>query len=206
MAFNVNDFRQNMNFDGARPNLFDVRISYPAALIGAISGYSAAAPKSEFLIKSAQLPGSTLGTVSVNYFGRELKFAGNRTFQDWTVTVINDEDFAIRAAMESWMSQINSHVGNTRYVTGNSPLGYGGEALVSQYGKTGTSGGPIKKIKIVGMFPIDLSPIDLDWGSNDAIEEFSVTFAYQYWVDDTTGVKNPSGVGPTTDTSPVGNN
>ena len=201
MAFNVNDFRSNMNYDGARPNLFDVNLTFPSALLGSISGLSAANGKSRFLIKSAQLPGSTLGTVSVNYFGRELKFVGNRTFQDWTVTIINDEDFAIRAAMESWMNLMNSHVGNVRTPVGNSPLGYSSDATVTQYGKTQNTA--IKKVKFVGLFPIDLSPIDLDWGSNDTIEEYQVTFAYQYWVDEVAGVTNSSGVVATTDNSPV---
>jgi hypothetical protein len=199
MAFNVTEFRSNMNFDGARPNLFDVNLTFPSALLGSIAGFSAASGKSKFLIKSAQLPGSTLGTVSVNYFGRELKFVGNRTFQDWTVTIINDEDFAIRAAMESWMNLMNSHVGNLRTAVGNSPLGYSSDAVVTQYGKTQNTA--IKKVRFVGLFPIDLSPIDLDWGSNDTIEEYQVTFAYQYWVDEVAGVTNTSGVGATTDTS-----
>ena len=98
MAFNVNQFRTSLTGDGARPNLFEVRLTFPNyASLGA-----AASAKSSFMVKTAALPGSTVGMVTVPYFGREVKVAGNRTFADWSVTVINDEDFLIRNAMESW--------------------------------------------------------------------------------------------------------
>jgi hypothetical protein len=192
MAFDINQFRSGIALDGARPNLFEVQLGFPTiGGINIVNGALAGA-KSNLLVKASQLPGSSLGTVSLNYFGRELKFAGNRTFTDWTVTVINDEDFLIRAALESWMNSINSHVGNVR-VGGNTPLGYTSQGTVTQYGKLGKDD-IIKKIQIIGMFPIDLSPIELDWGSNDSIEEYSITFAYQYWTDDTTSTVtgNPS--------------
>ena len=95
MAFNVNQFRTQLTGDGARPNLFEVRLTFPGY---ASSGASASA-KSSFMVKTAALPGSTLGMVTVPYFGREVKVAGNRTFADWSVTIINDEDFLIRNAM-----------------------------------------------------------------------------------------------------------
>jgi hypothetical protein len=117
------------------------------------------------------------------YFGRELKFAGNRTFTDWTLQIINDEDFTIRKALESWMNGINSHAGNVRTGAAAGPSGYTVDALVTQYGKTGDT---LKTYKFVGMYPLDLAPIDLDWGSNDTIEEYAVTFAYQWWETDTT--------------------
>jgi hypothetical protein len=129
------------------------------------------------------LPGSTIGTTPVYYFGREIKFAGNRTFADWSLTIINDEDFSIRNAVERWMNTINSNAGNIRNSSALNNTSYTVDAEVTQYGKTG---GELKKYKFVGVFPIDLAPIDLDWGSNDAIEEYSVTFAYQHWETDTT--------------------
>jgi hypothetical protein len=174
MAFNVTEFRANMIGDGARPNLFQVTLSFPTV---AQNG-TAAAQKTTFMAKSAQLPGSTVGTVPLYYFGRELKFAGNRTFTDWTLQIINDEDFTIRNALESWMNAINSHAGNVRNPAAGSAAGYTVDAVVNQYGKTGNI---IKSYKFVGLFPLDLAPIDLDWGSNDTIEEYSATFAYQWW-------------------------
>jgi hypothetical protein len=136
-----------------------------------------------FLCKSAQLPGSTVGTVPLYYFGRELKFAGNRNFADWTITIINDENFKVRKAFERWMNGINSHATNLRTASAGSPNGYSVDAKVDQYDKAGNV---LKSYKFVGAFPVDLSPIDLDWGSNDSIEEFSTTLAYQWWESDTT--------------------
>ena len=176
MAFNVQDFRSRMQFDGARPNLFEVELSFPTG-----AQNTDAASLSRFMVKSAQLPGSTIGIAPVYYFGREIKFPGNRTFADWTVTIINDEDFIIRNAMETWMNALNSHAGNTRAAI-NSPS-YSVDAIVRQFGKSTTTTNPlpIKGYTFKGMFPVDVAPIDLDWGSNDSIEEYTVTFAYQWW-------------------------
>jgi len=179
MAFNVAEFRANMVGDGARPNLFQVSLTFPAI---ATNG-SAASQKTTFMAKSAQLPGSTVGMVPIYYFGRELKFVGNRTFTDWSLQIINDEDFAIRNALESWMNAINSHAGNVRNSGAVSPSNYSVDATVTQFGKAGK---PLKTYKFVGLFPLDIAPIDLDWGSNDAIEEYNATFAFQYWESDTT--------------------
>jgi len=179
MAFNVAEFRANMIGDGARPNLFSVSLVFPTlAENGALAGQ-----KVNFMAKAAQLPGSTIGTVPVYYFGREMKFPGNRTFADWTLTIINDEDFAIRNSLESWMNAINSHATNVRSGAAATSTGYSVDASVTQYGKTGNE---LKKYNFVGMFPLDLAPIDLDWGSNDAIEEYTCTFAYQFWETNTT--------------------
>jgi len=179
MAFNVAEFRANMIGDGARPNLFSVSLVFPSL----VQNSTAAGQKVTFMAKTAQLPGSTVGTVPVYYFGREMKFAGNRTFADWTLQIINDEDFTIRNAMENWMNSINSHNTNVRNINALRAQNYTVDAEVTQYGKTGDT---LKKYKFVGMFPIDLAAIDLDWGSNDSIEEFSVTFAYQWWESQTT--------------------
>jgi hypothetical protein len=168
--FKVSEFRENMIGDGARPNLFEIFVSIPERNGSGASGDLV------FKAKSGQLPGSTIGTVTQSYFGRELKFAGNRTFADWTITIINDEDFKIRNAMESWMNSINSHESNLR-TTGQGQQ-YATDAKVFQYRKDGKLA---KQYDFVGLFPIDLSPIELDWGTNDSIEEFTVTFAYQWW-------------------------
>lgn len=174
MAFRVQDFRAQMTYDGARPNLFQCELAFPIATAGAT-----AQTKYTFMARAAQLPGSTVNSVPQFYFGRELKFAGNRLFPEWTVTIINDEDFIIRDAFEKWMSGMNSHVGNLRssaFVTGDN--GYQQDGYVTQFNKDGSLS---KRYKFVGMFPIDLSPIELDWSANDTIEEYAVTFAYQWW-------------------------
>jgi hypothetical protein len=179
MAFNVAEFRANMIGDGARPNLFSVSLIFPAI----VSNATVAGQKITFMAKTAQLPGSSIGTVPIYYFGREMKFAGNRTFTDWTLTIINDEDFVIRNSLENWMNAINSHNGNVRSAAAKNSNGYSVDASVIQYGKTGTE---LKRYKFVGAFPTDIAPIDLDWSSNDAIEEYTCTFAYQFWETDTT--------------------
>ena len=179
MAFNVTEFRANLIGDGARPNLFQVTMTFPTFSTDSVNSGQALS----FLCKTAQLPGSTVGTVPLYYFGRELKFAGNRNFADWTITIINDENFKVRKAFESWMNGMNSHATNTRNAGAQNSLGYSVDAKVEQFDKAGNV---IKSYKFVGAFPVDLSPIDLDWGSNDSIEEFSATLAYQWWESDTT--------------------
>ena len=179
MPFNVNQFRQQMTGDGARPNLFEVKMVVPP---WAKPGAYDVARKISFFANAASLPGSTLGVAPAFYFGREAKFAGNRTYQDWTITVMNDEDFAVRTAFERWHTGINDPVLNVRsQYAPTVDSGYGVDAEVWQYGKQGGAN-PVKSYKFYGMFPIDISPIELAWNANDTIEEFQVTFAYQYWV------------------------
>jgi hypothetical protein len=180
MAFSVNEFRSQMTGDGARPNLFEVSMPFPG-----FASPANAQTKLTFMCKTAQLPGSTVGVVPVNYFGRELKFVGNRTFADWTISVINDEDFIVRNAFERWMNGINSHNFNVRNPLALAPLGYSVDSEVTQFGKQGNT---LKKYRFVGVYPTDITPIDVDWGSNDTIEEFSVTLTYQWWDAVDTGV------------------
>jgi hypothetical protein len=180
MAFNVNEFRAKMQGDGARPNLFEVSMPFPA-----FAQPANAQTKLTFMCKTAQMPGSTLGVVPVQYFGRELKFVGNRTFQDWTITIINDEDFVVRNAFERWMNGINSHTFNVRSPLALTTTSYSVDGEVKQFGKTGNT---LKKYKFVGLFPTDVAPIDVDWGSNDTIEEFTVTLSYQWWESVDSGV------------------
>lgn len=186
MSFNVQEFRSQLNLDGARPNLFHCELAFPA-----LAAAGAAQQKYTFMARAAQLPGSTINVVPQFYFGRELKFAGNRTFQEWTVTIVNDEDFMIRDAFEKWMSGMNSHVANLRnpnFIRGDG--GYQSDGFITQQGKAGNT---LKRYKFIGMFPVDITPIEVDWGANDTIEEYAVTFAYQWW--EWAGGQN----GPTTD-------
>jgi len=184
MAFRVQDFRAQMNFDGARPNLFQCDLTFPTLAGGAQQQFT-------FMARAAQLPGDTVNQIPMYYFGRELKFSGNRTFPEWSVTIINDEDFQVRNAFEAWMSGLNSHVANLRdpaFVKGDG--GYQQDGYVTQFGKAGD---PIKEYKFVGMFPIDIGPIELDWGANDQIEEYQVTLAYQWWEAVTTDTVGNTG-------------
>ncbi len=175
MAFNINEFRSQMQGDGARPNLFEVTLPFPA-----FSLPGTAQTKLSFMCKTAQLPGSTIGTVPVQYFGRELKFAGNRSFQDWSITIINDEDFVIRNAFERWMNGINSHVTNSGLAN---PRDYQADLMVEQLDKAGVT---TKSYVIRGAFPTSVAAIELSYDTSDAIEEFTVEFQYQYWDSSTT--------------------
>ena len=181
MPFNVQDFRASLVSDGARASLFDVQLTFPV-VVGtggtAPGAFGSAQQQVTFRARSTSLPGDSISSIGLNYFGREIKVAGNRSFPDWSFTVINDEDFNLRNAFERWMSGINSHVSNLRtsaMLSGDG--GYQQDAYVTQYGKVGNI---IKVYKLVGCFPTDVSAIDLDWGA-DNIEEFAITFAYQWW-------------------------
>lgn len=180
MAFNVQDFRAQLENDGARPNLFEVQVMFPTQINNGNAGR-----KLSFMARSSQLPGSSIGIVPMFYFGREIKLVGNRTFSDWTVNIINDEDFAVRKGLEAWLNGMNQHQFNRRNSSFASATSYTSNAKVIQYSKAGV---PIKTYNFVGLFPTDLSPIDLDWGSNDTVEEFSVTFQYQWWEDPENGI------------------
>lgn len=170
MAFNINEIRSQLTLGGARSNLFQVTFNNPANSIADI--------KIPFMVRSAQIPESSLGTIEVPYFGRKIKLAGDRTFGDWSVTVINDEDFLIRNAMEEWSSKINSNQTNLRAFGSAAPLLYKSTAEVTQFSKTGV---PIRTYKFNGIYPSNITSIDLNWGDTDSIEEFGVTFQYDWW-------------------------
>ena len=170
MAFKVQDIRSQLEGGGARPTLFQV-----TNIAG--GGFDAeGAAKLPFMVKAAQLPGSTLGTIEVPYFGRKIKIAGDRTFAEWTVTVINDEDFKIRNAMEAWSANINQHVGNKGAYLFTED--YKAEAQIVQYAK---SGAVLREYTFTGLFPSEISPVEVSWETVDAIEEFTVTLQYDWW-------------------------
>lgn len=170
MAFNVNEIRSQLTLGGARQSLFQVQFTNPANSVADI--------KLPFLCKSSNIPASTLGVIEVPYFGRKVRLAGDRVFADWPITVINDEDFLIRNALEEWSATINSHRGNLRGFGAASPLLYKSTAEVTQFSKIGI---PIRVYKFNGIFPSEISPIEVAWESTDSIEEFSVTFQYDWW-------------------------
>lgn len=170
MAFNVNEFAGALKAGGARPSLFQVQITNP------INGVADA--QVPFLCKAAQIPESSVSAVDVPYFGRNIKLAGTRTFAEWSPTIINDEDFAIRNAMEQWSNAINSFQGNINNAGGTAPSLYKANAQVTQYSKTGEI---LRVYDFVGIFPTTVAAIDLGWENGDAIEEFQITFAYDYW-------------------------
>ena len=169
----VDDFKSKLRGGGARPNLFKATINFPTYANGDVELTS-------FLCEAAQLPGSTLGTIIVPFRGRQLKMAGDRTFDVWTPTIINDTDFDVRDAMERWMNGMNQHNQNTGF---NNVTDYEADLKVEQIDKDGST---LKIYDFRGCFPTAISPIDLNYGANDEIERFSVEFQVQYWESTTT--------------------
>lgn len=174
MAFNINDFRARMTGDGARQNLFEVNLNAPAWV-----GFKS--DELPFKCKASSLPASTLGTKEVHYFGHPISFPGDRSYADWTITIYNDENFALRNSFEVWLDGMDKHsqagaVGSTRGAAGLT--NYASEAVVKQYGKEGNV---IKTYKFVNIFPTEINAISVDWDDTNNIEQFDVTFKYDYY-------------------------
>ena len=175
------DFKQKLTGGGARSNLFEVEIEYPIEI--AVDS-SANGPKEfgKFMIKAAEIPASNLGNIPVPFRGRVLPIAGDRTFDPWTVTIINDTNFRIREAMEVWSNSINDL--QTSQGTIN-PADYQTSAKVKQLSrKGGVDPGAIdvlREYRFEGIYPNVVSSIPLDYGATDQIEEFQVTFNYLFY-------------------------
>ena len=170
MAFSINDVQANFRFEGARNTLFKASITNPIN--------SSADQVTEYLVSAAALPESRLGNIGVPYFGRVVNFAGDRTYEPWTVTVMNDEDFKVRNALEEWSNAINKRVENKRSELAAANHNYKSTATVTQLSKTGKE---LRTYRLNGVYPADISDIRLDWGDFNAFERFNVTFVYDYW-------------------------
>ena len=174
MACTINSFRNSaLAKGGARANLFDVTI----AGVAASTNLGGATAEFTFACKAAAIPAQTIGVVEVPYFGRVVKVPGNKTFDNWSVTIINDEGFTIRSGMEKWVAAMGTHVGNVNTTTNANLYGQG---TVKQYPKTGGTTA-LAQYDFVNIFPINVGEITLGWDANDAIEEYTVEFAYDYW-------------------------
>lgn len=175
MPFNISAFKSNgLVYGGARPSLFNVFMSVPAGI--GIDNVSV--DKFRFVCKTAELPESNLSQIEIPYFGRRIKVAGERAFADWGVTVMNDEDFSVRSMFETWSNAMNRMVANVRDQA-LSTENYKVDLDVIQYGKDGST---IRAYQLVGAFPTQIGAIGLNWESANAIEEFTVNFAYDYWI------------------------
>jgi len=175
MPFNISAFKSNgLVYGGARPSLFNVFMSVPAGL--GIDNVSV--DKFRFVCKTAELPESVISSIDVPYFGRKIKVAGERAFADWSVNVINDEDFSVRAMFEAWSNALNRLVSNVRDPAISAEQ-YKVDLDIVQYGKDGST---IRSYQLIGAFPTQIGGIALSWESASAIEEFTVNFAYDYWI------------------------
>ena len=172
---NINDFKAKLAGGGARANQFKVTMPFP--------GYSQVGGEIEdlaFLCRTTSLPGMTVPSFNVPFRGRSIKIAGDRTIADWSVTCYNDTDFKLRNAFERWMNGINNMTDNEGLTN---PADYQVDAFVDQLDRNGAT---IKSYTLRGAFPNTIAPIELTYDEQQAIEEFAVTFSYQYFESNTT--------------------
>ena len=180
----ITNFRDRLVGGGARSNLFEVNITLPDGVFGELDVDA----DMRFMIKAAEIPASNIGNIPVPFRGRVLPVAGDRTFDPWTVTIINDQKFNIRDAMEQWTNLIN----DLQFAGGDiNPADYQTKAEVFQLGRNaknaavdeiGSRGIPIlRQYNFEGIYPNTVSSIPLDYGATDQIQEFQVTFNYLFW-------------------------
>ena len=184
---NVSSFLQVVK-QGVRPNMFQVDIDFPGAVEADNTLVS-------FMCKSAALPASNIGVIEVPFRGRTVKIAGDRTFDNWSATFINDKEMKSRSFFEQWLNEINSHKPNTANII--DPTEYGRSVVIRQLEKDASpAGDELRSYKLWYAFPISTSAIDLAYDSNDQIEEFSVEFQYSYWTvgDDSDTTAGTSGI------------
>ncbi len=181
----ITDFKSKLAGGGARSNLFEVELSFPAAV--GVADANDILNKARFLVKAAALPASNIAPISVPFRGRTLKIAGDRTFDEWTITVINDTDFAIRSSFERWMNsvvKVSDGAGNTN------PEDYTRDAYVYQLGRSAVAPNSqesdanlpiLRTYKFYSVFPTNISQQDLSYDQADGTEEFTVTLQVQWW-------------------------
>ena len=172
---NINDFKAKLAGGGARGNQFKVTMPFP--------GYSQVGGEIEelaFLCRATAVPGQTVGNVPIPFRGRVLNIAGDRTFEPWSITVLNDTDFKLYRAFERWMNGINNMTDNEGIAN---PADYQVDGFIDHLDRNGNT---LKSYTYRGLFPIALDSIPLNYSTNDTIEEFGVTFQFQYFETDTT--------------------
>lgn len=168
MSLQIDSLKAKLSGGGARPNLFKATINFPNYAGGNTDLTS-------FLCKAAQMPSSVVGQIDVPFRGRQLKVAGDRTFENWTITVINEDGFEVRNSFERWQNGINEHRNGTGILN---PADYQADLIIEQLNRQNEV---IKTITLRGAFPVNVAGIDLSYDTTDTIEEYTVEFAYQYW-------------------------
>ena len=167
----ISDFKTKLTGGGARPNLFEVELAFPAG----VGIDNDVIDDARFLVKAAALPSSILNAINVPFRGRILKIAGDRTFETWTITVLNDVSFDIRSAFEKWMNYINK-LDDATGVT--NPTDYQVDAIVNQLNR---DGGILRRYRFKDVFPTSVGSIDLNYETVDTIQEFTVEMQVHYW-------------------------
>ena len=166
----ISDFKTKLTGGGARANLFEVVLTFPDTS----KPDSDVLDKARFMVKGANMPASNVAQIEVPFRGRILKIAGDRTFDSWTVTVINDTDFAIRSAFEKWQNTINRLSDNTGLVN---PADYQADAYVYQLDRDGST---LRSYRFYDTFPTQVGPIELSYDAQ-GVQEFTVELQVQYW-------------------------
>jgi hypothetical protein len=190
---NIADFKAQLTGGGARANQFRVELTFPSFVtLGIVAGQQA-----QFLCKSAQLPASTVENFGVQYRGRAVNFAGERSFAPWSIQVYNDTNFNIRNAMEQWSNGIQN-LGATTGLT--NPRDYQVDLSVHQLDRNGAI---VKTYKFIDAYPTEIGTIELDYDTVNAIETFPITFQYNYWTSNTATGGAGIGVNVSIDT-PIG--
>jgi len=186
--FTIDSFKAGVTSDFARPNLFQVDLAFPSGITGLDN--KGLSEQGKFTVRAANLPSSQIGVIEVPFRGRVLKIAGDRTFEPWTITIMNDSKFVLRSAFELWASSIQAYNENftSAATLGNTDdsTGYFADMVVHQLARStekGESGKQeiLKSYKFYNIFPSAIAAIDLDFGNNDAVEEFTVEMQVQYW-------------------------
>ena len=167
----ITDFKSKLTGGGARPNLFEVVLSFPDAA----TPDATVLDKARFLVKAANLPASNVAAIDVPFRGRTLKVAGDRTFDSWTITVMNDTDFSIRSAFENWMNTINRVSDNTGLTN---TADYQADAFVYQLDRDGST---LRAYHFYDVFPTQVSAIELSYDSGGDIENFTVELQVLWW-------------------------
>jgi len=172
---NISDFKAKLVGGGARANQFKVTLPFP--------GYAQVGGEIEdmaFLCQGTQLPQMQIGETVVPFRGRQIKLAGERTFEDWTVTILNDTSFRLRNAFERWQNGINNMTDGEGLTN---PTDYQVDAFVDQLDRNGNT---LKSYTLRGAYPTGIAAIPLNYETNNAVEDFDVTFEYQYFETNTT--------------------
>jgi len=169
----ISDFKSKLKGGGARPNLFEVELTFPS-IVG-VQDENEVIENSRFLVKAAALPASTIANIDIPFRGRILKIAGDRTFETWTITVLNDTSFAIRSAFEKWMNTINKLNDGTGETD---PALYQVDAKVHQLDRDGRT---LRKYVFKDVFPTNISSIDLNYDTTDTIQEFTVEMQVHFY-------------------------
>ena len=169
----ISDFKSRLTGGGARPNLFEVELAFPSDIV--VSEKNDVLTKSRFLVKAAALPSSTVAPIEIPFRGRILKIAGDRTFETWTITVLNDTDYIIRSAFEQWMNAINKLDDGTGL---QSPTAYQADPTIHQLDR---DGGVLRSYKFHDVWPSNISAIDMNYETTDTLEEFTVEMQVHYW-------------------------